>query len=94
MESDVKGIDVKEKEMYSPRYYWRSRYHMRDTVQAKKWMTTTEATSYLGVSSKTMARLIRDGVIRTHNHPLDRRKKLVRFIAIARLKEAADRVAA
>jgi DNA-binding MarR family transcriptional regulator len=57
-------------------------------------MTTTEATSFLGVSSKTMARLIRDGVVKTHDHPLDRRKKLVRFADITRLKEAADRAAA
>ncbi len=57
-------------------------------------MTTTEATSFLGVSSKTMARLIRDGVVKTHDHPLDRRKKLVRFADINRLKEAAERAAA
>jgi excisionase family DNA binding protein len=61
---------------------------------AKQWMTTTEATTYLGVSSKTMARLIRDGVVKTHDHPLDRRKKLVRFADVTRLKDAADRAAA
>jgi hypothetical protein len=61
---------------------------------AKQWMTTTEATNFLGVSSKTMARLIRDGIVKTHDHPLDRRKKLVRFADITRLKEAADRAAA
>ena len=67
---------------------------MANGKNAREWMTTTEATSYLGVSSKTMARLIRDGVVKTHNHPLDRRKKLVRFADITRLKEAADRAAA
>ena len=68
---------------------------MEDAQQsAKQWMTTTEATSYLGVSTKTMSRLIREGVIETHGHPLDRRKKLVRFADVVRLKEAADKVAA
>ena len=62
--------------------------------KARQWMTTTEATSFLGISSKTMSRLIREGVIKTHNHPLDRRKKLVRFADITRLKEAAERAAA
>ena len=60
----------------------------------KEWMTTTEATVYLGVSTKTMSRLIREGIVETHAHPLDRRKKLVRFAEVARLKEAADKVAA
>lgn len=67
---------------------------MGDSCYAKQWITTTEATTYLGVSSKTMTRLIREGVIQTHNHPLDRRKKLVRFADIAELKAAADKVAA
>ena len=67
---------------------------MANTNGSKEWVTTTEATSYLGVSSKTMTRLIREGVISTHHHPLDRRKKLVRFAEIVLLKEAADRVAA
>jgi excisionase family DNA binding protein len=67
---------------------------MDNEKKARQWMTTTEATGYLGVSSKTMARLIREGVVKTHDHPLDRRKKLVRFADITRLKEAADRAAA
>ena len=57
-------------------------------------MTTTEATAYLGVSSKTMTRLIREGVILTHTHPLDRRKKLVRFVDVEQLKKAAELLAA
>jgi excisionase family DNA binding protein len=67
---------------------------MTRVKKTTRWMTTTQATSYLGVSSKTMARLIREGAVETHNHPLDRRKKLVRFADVLRLKEAADRVAA
>ena len=67
---------------------------MSEAFKAREWMTTTEATVYLGISSKTMTRLIRDGVIQTHNHPLDRRKKLVKFADINSLKQAAERVAA
>ena len=60
----------------------------------KQWITTTQATAYLGVSTKTMSRLIRDGVIKTHDHPLDKRKKLVRFADLAELKARVDRLAA
>jgi len=67
---------------------------MNEAFTAKEWMTTTEATNYLGISSKTMTRLIREGMIQTHSHPLDRRKKLVRFADVATLKRAAERLAA
>ncbi len=67
---------------------------MGNGKKARQWMTTTEATSFLGISSKTMSRLIREGVVKTHDHPLDRRKKLVRYADITRLKEAAERAAA
>jgi excisionase family DNA binding protein len=67
---------------------------MSETATAREWMTTTEATGYLGISSKTMTRLIREGAIETYNHPLDRRKKLVKFADIALLKQAAERLAA
>ncbi len=67
---------------------------MGNGKKAKEWMTTTEATGYLGISSKTMSRLIREGTVKTHDHPLDRRKKLVRYADITRLKEAAERTAA
>lgn len=67
---------------------------MGNGKKAKEWMTTTEATGFLGISSKTMSRLIREGVVKTHDHPLDRRKKLVRYADIRRLKEEAERAAA
>ena len=67
---------------------------MNEVFPAKEWMTTTAATNYLGISSKTMTRLIREGVIPTYNHPLDRRKKLVRFADVAMLKQTAERLAA
>lgn len=63
-------------------------------TRGKEWVTTTQATAYLGVSSKTMSRLIRDGVVKTYDHPLDRRKKLVRFADLAALKAEVDRLAA
>lgn len=67
---------------------------MKDFRETKEWMTTSEATAFLHISTKTMARLIKEGVVHTYAHPLDRRKKLVRLIEIARLKEVADRLAA
>jgi excisionase family DNA binding protein len=67
---------------------------MSNQDPTKKWITTTQATAYLGVSTKTMSRLIRDGVIKTHDHPLDKRKKLVRFADVAELKAIVDKMAA
>jgi excisionase family DNA binding protein len=67
---------------------------MSEQQTPREWITTTQATAYLGVSTKTMSRLIRDGVIQTREHPLDRRKKLVRFADIASLKAEADKLAA
>jgi phage terminase large subunit-like protein len=60
----------------------------------REWMTTTEATSFLRISTKTMSRLIREGVVHTRAHPLDRRKKLVRLAEIERLRKEADALAA
>lgn len=67
---------------------------MNNIRQTREWMTTSEATNYLRVSTKTMARLIREGVVTTYSHPLDRRKKLVKISDIASLKDTADRLAA
>ena len=67
---------------------------MSEQHNLKEWITTTQATAYLGVSSKTMSRLIRDGVVKTYDHPLDKRKKLVRFADMAELKAQVDRLAA
>ena len=60
----------------------------------KEWITTTEARRFLNVSTRTMARLIREGRIQTYSHPLDRRKKLVRRDDIVNLKEEAEKMAA
>ena len=60
----------------------------------REFMTTTEATRYLNISTATMARLIREGRINTYLHPLDRRKKLVRSADVYNLKQEADRLAA
>ncbi len=40
-------------------------------------ITTSEARALLGVSPKTMARLLRDGTLRHFPNPIDRREKLV-----------------
>lgn len=67
---------------------------MQNMKQSKEWMTTSKATAFLGISTKTMARLIREGVIRTYPHPLDRRIKLVRIADVDLLKKTADQLAA
>ncbi len=59
---------------------------MNNIRQTKEWMTTSEATNFLRVSTKTMARLIREGVVATYPHPLDRRKK---DISLAKTKTNA-----
>lgn len=63
-------------------------------TENKEWMTTTEATRYLQISTATIARMIREGRIKTHSHPLDRRKKLVRTEDVLALKQQALRLAA
>ena len=65
-----------------------------DIDEYRQWMTTTEATHFLRISTKTMSRLIRDGIIHTRSHPLDRRKKLVRVVEIQRLRREAEHLAA
>jgi excisionase family DNA binding protein len=95
-ESDVKDVDADLIGRYTvalTRQCGRHEY-MSNQNPPKEWITTTQATAYLGVSTKTMSRLIRDGVIKTHDHPLDRRKKLVRFADVAELKAQVDRLAA
>lgn len=67
---------------------------MHDIKQTKEWMTTSKATAFLGVSTKTMARLIREGIIRTYPHPLDRRLKLVRLADVDQLKKTVEQLAA
>ena len=80
-ESDIKRV-------------WRSLEIMADNLKEREWMTTTEATAFLRVSTKTMTRLIRERVIATHSHPLDRRKKLVRVADVVQLKKQAEILAA
>jgi hypothetical protein len=49
-------------------------------------ITTSEARELIEVSAVTMARLIRDGIIRTFPDPLDRRVKLVSRAEVLALK--------
>jgi excisionase family DNA binding protein len=48
-------------------------------------VTMSEAAQILGVSSTTMWRLVRDGVMPTHQDPLDRRSKLIDRADLERL---------
>ena len=46
--------------------------------QPDRLMTTGEAREYLNISRAKMAKLIRDGVLKTEDDPLDERIKLIR----------------
>ncbi len=52
-----------------------------------KTVTVEEARKELGISKVTIARLIKEGIIKTESNPLDRRSKLVRRQELDRLKE-------
>jgi DNA-binding MarR family transcriptional regulator len=54
--------------------------------QPTDFITTSEARELIDVSAVTMARLIRDGIIRTFPDPLDRRVKLVSRSEVLALK--------
>ena len=49
-------------------------------------ITVGEARERLGVSNHTIARLIREGRLRTFENPLDKRQKLVEAAAVERLR--------
>lgn len=49
-------------------------------------ITTTEAIRLIGISSRTMTKLIKNGVITTYKDPFDSRVKLVSKSAILALK--------
>ena len=54
--------------------------------QPSDLITTSEARALIDVSAVTMARLIRDEIIRTFPDPLDRRVKLVSRAEVLALK--------
>ena len=56
-------------------------------------MTIAEATQYLGISNKTMARLIREGALAWQHDPLDKRSKLVKRADVEALKARSKKVA-
>lgn len=56
-------------------------------------ISTTEAQHLLGVSRPTMARLLKDEVIRHFPNPLDKREKLVSRSAVLALVPPRVRVA-
>ena len=49
-----------------------------------------EAMRRLGVSNHTIARLVREGYLRTYPNPLDKRQKLVKVDDVERLRRPAD----
>jgi excisionase family DNA binding protein len=62
-------------------------------VNSDELMTIAEATQYLGISNKTMARLIREGALPWQHDPLDKRSKLVKRSDVEALKARSKRVA-
>ena len=51
-----------------------------------EFLTLKEAQDYLGVSKTKMWSLVKSGIVRTYEDPLDRRKKLVRREDVGRLR--------
>jgi len=54
-------------------------------------ITVGEARERLGVSNHTIARLIKDGVLTTHDNVLDRRQKLVEEATVEALAQRRPR---
>jgi len=54
-------------------------------------ITVGEARERLGVSNHTIARLIKDGVLKTHDNVLDRRQKLVEEATVEALAQRRPR---
>jgi DNA-binding MarR family transcriptional regulator len=53
-------------------------------------ITLGEAMKRLGVSNHTVARLVREGYLKTYPNPLDKRQKLVKIDDVERLRRPAD----
>jgi hypothetical protein len=47
-------------------------------VRTSEYITVAEARDLLGVSEPKIARMIRDGVLRTEPNPVDKRSKIIR----------------
>ncbi len=53
-------------------------------------ITVGEARQRLGVSNHTVARLVREGFLRTYPNPLDKRQKLVDAAEVERLRRGTQ----
>jgi len=53
-------------------------YREGDTVTSSEYISVAEARELLGVSEPKMARMIKDGVLRTEPNPVDKRSKIIR----------------
>ena len=54
-------------------------------------MTATEAQQYLGISAKTIARLLKSGELAFERDKLDRRVKIVKKVDVERLAAGSIR---
>jgi hypothetical protein len=49
-------------------------------------MTTSEAARWLGVSRSKISALLREGTLKAHQNPLDKREKLISVAALRKLR--------
>lgn len=59
---------------------------MKATSKDEKKLTTTQAAAYLGVSTRKMGSLIKEGVVEATVDPLDRRRHLILIRSLDELK--------
>jgi excisionase family DNA binding protein len=61
---------------------------MKSSSGSRKWMTLTEAAAYLGVSTRKMSQMVKDGAIKNVVvDPLDKRRRLVAVSQLDDLKQ-------
>lgn len=69
-------------------YYIKVSYYMLGGLMAiNGYVTLTEASEYLGVSTVKVWSLVKSGKLITYENPLDMREKLVRCEDVEKLKE-------
>ena len=64
---------------------------MKIGEDGREAISVTEARDFLGVSNRTMARLVREGTVSVQVDPLDRRRKLVKVSDLQGLIEKSGK---
>jgi hypothetical protein len=55
-------------------------------TSAEKKLTKTQAAAYLGVSTRKMGAMVKEGLVKATVDPLDRRRHLILFSSLNELK--------